>query len=412
MGDPNHFEINTMLKGTNVYQFGGNAQGLRLVSLICADVFAFEDRHARQIYDRGLILHIQLNREPRHERFLGCRERLLGFSGDATEVLCLNWARDVHLWNGNNEDSWHNVANSAWYLKSNEYDYRDINLRDNHHRGFYYTWHKTLHAHALFFNFMPATYLLKATKVFHIGVAGPISRRRGPQLMKRRVWDNTVKAWIEQETADDGFSTVIAESRNAKDEIQRMADSNPFEVERILALFAGEIGDGDNWHDVRRIDSCVISTSEVICRLTFCQDTVEQACKFRVARLKRCARLWDILKTSALLPPAIADLTGGFHFGWSPAFPHQNVISTIGKRATVIYMGGEASDTKIEATAHKVAEYLHRACTEPNESHNSRQRLAVWYRGDDGDIKLYGHDRFIKYDNTRDKSEFDIGREA
>ena len=42
MGDPDHFEINGLQRGRHVYQFGGNDGCLRLISLICSDVFAFK----------------------------------------------------------------------------------------------------------------------------------------------------------------------------------------------------------------------------------------------------------------------------------------------------------------------------------------------------------------------------------
>ena len=113
----------------------------------------------------------------------------------------------------------------------------------------------------------------------------------------------------------------------------------------FLPICAGKIEDGDNWHDVRRLDSCVIDASEVIRRITFCQDTDNHAREFRVStRLKRCGHLWAILKTNNRLPPALADLKEGFRLEWSPDFPHQKAIAvTTGKRATVVYMGEEAN---------------------------------------------------------------------
>ena len=410
MGDPDHFEVNAMQKGTSIYQFGGGEESLKLVSLICADVFAFEDVHARTIYDRALILHIQLNPEPRHARFLGCRERLLGFSGDATEVLCLNWAREILSWDEGTEKLWHNIAGSAWYLKSKEYDNRDTTLCDNHRRGLYYTWLKPHRTHALFFNYEPASYLLNATKVAHIGVHGPASTRRGPQLIKTSVWNDAAKVWNEQASLEDGFSGIIGESDNARDNIEQIADGSPLAAERVLALCAGKIGVGDNWHSVREVDSFVISASEVIRRITFCQDTDEDAREFRVARLKRCGNLWEILKDGDHLPPALADFKDGFSLEWINNFPHQNAISANGKRATVIYMGEESNDSQVEATAKRAAEYLHRGTMDQNESRSAMQRIAVWYRKDN-EIAIYDHHRHVQIDQTGDTAQFDIGRE-
>ncbi len=258
MGDPDHFEINGMLRGTCIYQFGGNEQNLKLVSLICADAFALNDEIAVAIHDRALILHIQLNQNPRNEWFVGCRERLLRYNGDTTEVLCLNWSEDVIMSISGHRRDLKNIAGSAWYLKSREFDDRDITLCSNHRQGLYYTWLQPSRSHALFFNYKPAIFLFTATKVAHVAVAGSVSRRRGPQLTKTCNWNDQADSWVEKTTTDDGFSAVITESGNAQTEIKRIADVNPIEVERILALCAGEIKYKEDWYKVNLLDSCVI----------------------------------------------------------------------------------------------------------------------------------------------------------
>ncbi len=301
MGDPDHFEINGMLRGTRIYQFGGNEQNLKLVSLICADAFALNDGIAASIHDRALILHIQLNQNPRNEWFHGCRERLLRYSGDATEVLCLNWAEGVIMSISGHRLHWNNIAGSAWYLKTREFDDRDITLCSNHRQGLYYTWLQPCRSHALFFNYKPGIFLFNATKVAHIAVAGPASRRRGPQLIKTCNWNDEEGCWVEKTTADDGFSSVVSESGNAQIEIKRIADINPIKAERILALSAGEIKNNEDWHKVHFLDSCEIDSSEIVRRVTFSQDTHEQAIRFRTARLRRCSRLWEIIKNEELV---------------------------------------------------------------------------------------------------------------
>ena len=93
MGDNDHFEINGLQTGTQIYQFGDVGTGIRLISLICSDAFEFSDTDAQAVYDRALVLHIQLNPEPRQGQFCQYRSLLFGSSGDATELICLNWAK-------------------------------------------------------------------------------------------------------------------------------------------------------------------------------------------------------------------------------------------------------------------------------------------------------------------------------
>ena len=411
MSDPDHFEINGMQRGTRIYQFGGNEQNLKLVSLICADAFELNDEIAAAIYDRALILHIQLNQDPRNGWFLGCRERLLRYNGDATEVLCLNWSEDVIMSISGHRIHWKNIAGSAWYLKAREYDDRDITLCSNHRQGLYYTWLQPYRSHALFFNYKPAIFLFTATKVAHVAVAGPVSRRRGPQLTKTCNWNDQAGSWVEKTTADDGFSAVITESGNAQTDLEQIAAANPFEVERILALCAGEIKSNEDWHNVCLLDSCVIDSSEIIQRVTFAQDTHEQARRFRTARLRRCSRLWEII-TNEELPPALLDLKSGFNFKWSKNFPHQNIKSSNGELATVIYMGEECSHDDIEAIEKRVEQFLYNSSSYEIQSRSAKQRFHIWFRDVTTDaVILYKPYRHVMIDQTDNRSPLDIGRE-
>lgn len=378
--------------------------------MICSDALDFQDADAGVIYDRALVVHVQLTPKPRQEQYRQYRDRLLRFHGDTTEILCLNWAKDVHVWCDGQTTPWNNISGSAWYLKLQAYDDRDATLSANHQRGLYYTWLQPLRTHALFFNFEPATYLVTTSKVAHIGVPAAVSRRRGPQLTRVCTWDSASGSWAEQGSAQDGFAAVVGESGNAKDEIQKVSVRNPLEAERVLALCAGRIGHADDWHGVRQLDSCAIDLSEVIRRITFCQDTNEDARDFRIERLKRCGNLWDILKTEAKIPSSLADFKQGFSFGWSADFPHQNAISSGGQRATVIYMGEGYSVQRVKEIKKTAAEYLHRSVKDPRESLSVRQRLAVWYR-DGGEITLCDPHEYLQIDQTGDTSEFDIGRE-
>jgi len=412
MGDKDHFEINGMQRGTCLYQFGGVGQSLRLVSLICSDAFAFQDEDAKAVYDRSLIIHIQLNPSPRQDLFRLYRDRLfLQFKSDETELICLNWARDVCEWNGGNERPWNNIAASAWYLRPREFDERDVTLCANHKRGLYYTWMKTRHTHALFFNYKPAAYQLVATKVAHIAVPAPVDRRVGPKLVKTRIWDEATGFWVEQVEADDGFLAVVAEAGGARDEIRSVYDKNPINGERVLALCEGKIEHGDDWHSVRELDSCILDTSEVIRRMTFCQDTDAGGREFRVKRLKRCGRLWDILKTKSLLPAALKDFGDGFRFEWMSEFPHQNAVTDKRGRATVVYMGEECNEAQVETVAKTIAELLRRRFDDPQERRLAVQRLAVWFRDKDKIVPLDPH-RYVRFDQTSDASEFYIGRES
>lgn len=407
MGDPDHFEVSNLQRGTRVYQLGGGGGELRLLSLQCSDVFGFEDAHAREIYDRSLVIHIQLNPKPRHPQYRQYREKLLGFSGDATELVCLNWAADVVEWCNGQEKHWNNVCGTAWYLRPDRFDVRDDTLRANHRKGMYYTWLEHLRYNALFFNYAPAVFVIEASKVAHIGVQGALSQRRGPQLRDTLVWDLAADQWITQETSDDGFAGIVGECGEAREKLEELADANPIFAERVLALASGKVGPNEHWHAVRQLDSCRIEASEVIRRMTFCQDTAQSAREFRTARLMLFKRLMTILNTPEHLPPALADLQEGFQLEWSSAAPHCNVRAEKGP-ATVLYMGEQAGESTIEEARSRLAEFLRRS-SDPNNNPTARQRLGVWYL-DGGKLQLLDSGRYVQIDRSETDSEIDIAR--
>jgi hypothetical protein len=330
--------------------------------------------------------------------------------GDVTEVICLNWAAGVRVWKNGVETPWNNIAGSAWYLRPGTFDHRDETLTANHRKGLYYTWQQSNRAHALFFNYQPAIFVLDATKVAHIAVSAVVAKRRGPQLVTSLHWDASAGTWIERANLDDGFSAVAHHSGRARPEVLRLAQENPFAAERALALAAGKL-ETDTWYSVRHLDSCCIDASEIIQRITFCQDTDSRAQEFRIARLKRCGYLWDILTRRESLPPALMDLGGGVQLAWNPQSPHQNVISHNGNRATAVYMGEECDPTRAITTATRLAEFLHRQFGNPDDSHNARQRLAVWYR-DGGEIIRVDSDRYLRFDRPGTSSELSITRDS
>jgi len=407
MADPDHFEVNGLQLGSYIYTFQRSPNDIRLVSLICSDTFGLLDPQAEEIYNRTLIIHLQLNPKPRHEEFRRYRDRLLRFGCAELEVICLNWACNVVEWSGAIQKPWKNVAASAWYLKPDTFDSRDETLSTNHARGLYYTWLSQHRYHVLFFNYAPAVFELTATKVFHHGVAAVQSRRRGPQLTKVYTWA-AGETWVEQKQCDDGFSAIAKEAGAAKVGLEKMRSENPISTERVIALCSGNIRDEMKWHNVQQLNSCVIDSTEIVKRITFCQDNDASASTFRIAQLKRCAILTDILKDKKLLPRALADVKDGYEFDWQPAAPHQNIRTHKGC-ATVIYMGEETTVEIVAAKKSRVAEYLHRETSSIDDSVKARQRLAVWYR-DAGAIKLVNPEEFVQIDKSDSASQFDIAR--
>ena len=408
--DPNQLELNEMQTGRVIYQFGNEGNQIKLVSLICSDAFDFTDRNANDINDRSLVIHIQLNKEPRHTDFLACRKKILGNQGDETELICLNWAENVEITENGNLVKWKNEACSAWYVKSNEFDMRDISVSKNQAKGFYYTWHKVCYAHTMFFNFTAATFLVKSSKVAHVGVKGAAPKRLGPKMETTCFWDSTNNKWKEQLLIDSGFVKIAHLSGNAKQDLTEIALRNPIDFERILAMTVGKTENG-LWYELDKIDSFIIEQDEIIKRISFAQDNNNSAKEFRNLRLSRCGRLYDILNNRDKLPPMISSLSGGFSFDWSSEYSYQNVKDANGKRATVIYLGEDTIIETAKIILQRTDDFLRRSARSEDYSLESRQRLVVWYVGTDGQLQYLTNKDLIRFDSSRDNSVLDIGRQ-
>jgi hypothetical protein len=113
--------------------------------------------------------------------------------------------------------------------------------------------------------------------------------------------------------------------------------------------------------------------------------------------------LLQILTTPGRLPPALSDLSAGFEFTWSEDFPHQNVLSVNGKRATTIYVGEDVDNEQLNEVSKTIADFLRR-------SNHDRQRLAVWSRNPADEIVRFDLTRYLQYDRNDKASEFDITR--
>lgn len=402
MGGDN-FETDNLRKGTTIYTFG-TGQSITMASIICSDAFSFPDL-AAHIYDRALILHIQLNQDPRNHIYRTYRNSLLDYKNDETEIICLNWAAGVCHWDDGGKTEWDNIGGSAWYTKSQEYDLDDGVIHQNHMRGLYYTWLECSRTHVLFFNYQPALFELNVSKVYQYRVKGPLSLRRGPQLAACLIWDSTSKDWAPNPLMDDGFSALSFEAGKAQTQLIALATQNPIAAERVITLCAGDMKLLPNWYAIKKLTSCEIDATEIIKRVTFCQDPNTTAKEFRVARLKRCGQIFSYLEQE--IPTALNDFREGFQIDWHPSAPHQNASAKQG-RATLVNFGDSKSDDDVKQAANFLANYLQRTANGELESRHAKQRMAIWYRDAAGEIQRIDGREYTQIDKIDTGPPFDI----
>lgn len=412
MGDKEDYEKNYLQTGSRIYRFGSAPTQLGLATLICSDAFAITDPDAAALYHRTLLIHIQLNKSPRQAQYRQYRDKFFQFDGNETEILCLNWAKGVNILCNGHSEPWIDVPGSAWYLRPDKFDHDDGTIRQNHVQGLYYTWWQDSKCHVLFFANGPAVYSITASKVAYHGVIASQARRRGPILNSSRVWDSSTSQWTVSGPINDGFAAIVNTCGGAANSISSLATVNPLYAERSLALCAGAIPSAD-WHETARLDSCSIDRTEVVCRITACQDTHQKAQQFRTLRLRTALRMATVLGSP--LPPALADLSAGYRFDWIPQSPHTNIVSTNpsgnNRRATVIYLDDQHTEELAQIIADKAADHIGQWATEKDQIVEGKQRIGVWIRSNQGnDVQL--QNPYVEYDQPHTESPFDIGRDA
>jgi len=86
--DPQRIEGDNLFCGKDVYVFGTVGKTIRLFSIICSDAFVADSSILNDVYDRTLILHIQLNQNPRQSTYRTYRKYLFDTAADQTELRC------------------------------------------------------------------------------------------------------------------------------------------------------------------------------------------------------------------------------------------------------------------------------------------------------------------------------------
>jgi hypothetical protein len=343
-GDAENIEIRGMLPGKTVYLFGRLPHEVRLMTLICSDVFGLSEAQITEYYDGLLVLHIQLNNNPRHPIYKQYRAKLFA-CGDRTELFCLNWAQGVVCVSpdGKADIKWPNIGGSAWYLRPRQFNFTDERISANHKHGVYYTRHEPIRVHAMQFHYAPRIFHLEATKVFHHGVIAPKSHLTGPRALGTFGWSAEKTNWTQEEKPEeqplDGFTNLLAAVGKVVnlEDLATIYNRGPVDVERVLAISAGHFGPRANWYDAPNVDSMQLCQEEIIHRVTVTIDP--DGATFRSQRISAATVIAELQASGHSWPMQVAFLNNGFKLQWSNAVPHRNVQSQDGTYATVIYAG-------------------------------------------------------------------------
>jgi hypothetical protein len=340
-GDPANTEVTSMAKGRCIYLFQGPYAEVRLTTFICSDVLAPSDTDINECYDNTLLLHIQLNDNPRATVYSGYKRWLFRSRCDRTELICLNWAAGIefHFKVNTPPITKTNIAGSAWHTRSDQVDTSDAWVEENHKAGLYYTRNEREKCHVLHFSYESAAFLIHATKVRHTNVPAAQSYRRGPKLSEVLTWNPGLAKWQNRANPlDDGFHLYCNGYDAVGSQLLSAYAMSPLTAERIVELTGGAFSPGVKWYKPDKLKTARINTDEIVQRITVTQDPESND-----ARNESLSRVEALAKLTGHIPftRPLEDLNAGFKFTWSDQYPYCNVVSvgTKSAPATVIYAG-------------------------------------------------------------------------
>ncbi len=309
-------ERDNMVCGSNIYILRNNPGSVHLLTYICSDVLSFNERDfdTSTVYMHlpMLIVHIQLNLDPRHLDIQRHRKFFLERRSDTKEIVCLNWARKTKI-----NTSVINFGGSALYTKSGQIDDTDQRITNNHKKGLYYTFWKTRHTHSYYFNNDEAVYYFRNTKVSQLGAAAAVVNRTGPEILETYFWRTPENIWDSLQP-NDGLKDLCSQHNYS---LPILTDDilNPVDKERLSVLSCGYIRNPghERWHDIKGMEFFIVNDEEVIKRVTFVQDPHLDAVDHRIQIYGRLNMLINtILNDGANFPVCIRDLFCNSQIGY------------------------------------------------------------------------------------------------
>jgi len=307
MGDGTmRFETDNLIRGTWFYKFKNTSiNSISLICLICSDSLAYSaDRNhclgiEFQNDDPSIVLHLQLNKEPRNDRYAEYRRFCL--QRNHKDIICLNWAQNIKLCdadgNGHTID-WENASASAIYSKSWSRNLSEDAIHAIQLKGFYLTYWDTTRAFAGFLNFDPHVFLLAITKVSQTNDDLAVQSPALPNVLSVFSWNQENAVFDEIEEVDGGATTAFGAAGINLGSLGNLL-STPLSLEKLLLLSCGEVRENRAiWPSVQSMASVRLGNDESIRRLTFVQDNCSDATEFRRRLLDRF-RVFDGLRLNA-----------------------------------------------------------------------------------------------------------------
>lgn len=372
MADGNHLiEPNFLILGTDRYILRNDENSIHLALMICSDALEahiFESLPHQEHFPY-VLLHIQLNSDPRNIGFRRYRDFWGTEDRRDVEIICLNWARDSELLGGRIP-----FGASAWYFKTPNSVANDDEVNNSHRLGAYYAESQSRYFHCKLLNYAEHIFHLCSVKVCQVRSARPTHRTRiGPQAIAALSWDGNLSDW-QSALPDDGFNSSCHEIGGNLEPLSDQ-EMSPANRERLVCLSNSVINITKKapWPHVRSLKSFEFTQDEVCHRVTFCHDPDADSCEQRRVWLHRFATLKnEILAGGVQFPPHLRKLQGRGDIRY-PVFPGNlsfNVVDADGAFPSTFVFIGDASELYARQVMDRISDIVS----------DAKRSLVVWFR--------------------------------
>lgn len=399
-----YLERDNLITGRRRYIFRNDDNSVYLTSLICSDSLDFTMSSLEQhLHIPYIVLHPQLNMDPRHPVFKHYREEAFQKNWEKQEFICANWARGFQVLDYPESS----FGGSALYTKSENLLLSDERVNQNHIKGLYYLRYPSCYTNVYLFNYCEHAFLLRTTKPSQAGAVAPLEGRTGPEMLRVFCWNRAESRWDEHEVCDDGFGGLCAE---AGADVSPLSSNNlnPVDKERLLALSTGVLRKPRKqgaWYDVRFLPTFSLTDGEVVRRVTFTHDPSHEARTKRSEILGRFCNLRNhILTDPGNYPVNIRDLAHNYVM----EYPHPvsgyncNLANDTGELTATVAYAGECFSNRVNEVYDEIDSIL---------EEDQRRRLVVWYR-DGNHIRCVSREDKPRIDDVLSDSRRSITRGA
>jgi hypothetical protein len=404
MADFTEIERTHMVRGTKIFVFNQTIPNKqKLTTLICSDSLSNEvQTKIADIQDRCLIVHIQLNPNPRKDVFKRYRDSVFARRSNETEILCLNWSMEIQS-NPPEPFSAMVACGSAIYLKSPHVDRteNDDLIRQNHRLGLYTTYWPSKHTFCFFFNFKSAVYHYNISKAFSL--ENEVQwRRRGPQMSATLTWNAATDRWDESQGLPDNFPAVCADVNAEGLQHFHCPGYDPLNTERLMNLSIG-FASNSEWFRISNLRTHQIDDAEKIFRLTFAQEKDPDVFRQRAANLSQFNNLRHIIEQRTPWPIWMSHISQAVVLGYQPERPHRNILAQDNFTATGIYFGNHS-----EANLAELYQRLEMLLATETIRRAGQNAIAIWYHQNGQDFLYRAEVRpTILHDQTEILTEID-----